>query len=48
MAFRAEFSGTHFETPERDEVVVDRDGQRHRRKGQPERIVDFDFTVSLT
>ncbi len=40
--------GIHFETPERDEVVQDRGGHRHRRKGQPERIVDFDFTIDLS
>ncbi|ORX38964.1 hypothetical protein BD324DRAFT_618014 [Kockovaella imperatae] len=40
-------SGRHYEVPERDETVTDRDGVRSRRKGQPEQIVDFDFTVDL-
>jgi hypothetical protein len=38
--------GAHFEIPHRDEVVQDNGVTRHRRKGQTERVVDFDFFVS--
>lgn len=44
-ALKVQCTGIHFETPERDEVVQDRDGPRQRKKGQVERIVDFDFSV---
>ena len=40
--------GAHWITPERDEFVNDRDGPRQRKRGNPERIVDFDFTVCLS
>lgn len=47
-ALKLRCTGVHFETPERNETVQDRDGMRQRRKGQPERITDFDFTVSFS
>ncbi|ORY29114.1 hypothetical protein BCR39DRAFT_532672 [Naematelia encephala] len=40
--------GAHTEIPERDETTCDADGTiRTKRKGQPERIVDFDLTIDL-
>ena len=45
--FNIRCTGVHFETPTRSETVQDENGLRQRRAGQPERIVDFDFTVDL-
>jgi len=47
-SLKIQCTGIHFETPERDELVQDRDGPRQRKKGQVERIVDFDFTVGTS
>lgn len=46
-SFKVKCTGRHFETPDRNETVQDRDGLRQRRKGQTECITDFQFTVSI-
>nr|ADE10033.1 unknown [Tremella fuciformis] len=40
--------GAHTEIPERDEIVNDNGTQRHRKKGQMERVIDFDFFIDLS